>query len=603
MRSAFRIGDALVEPDLNSISRRGRMTHVEPKAMHLLMHLAEHAGDVVSKERLIQAVWTDTFVTDYVLTRSIASLRRAFGEDARKPDVIQTIPKGGYRILAPVERIDRHEAIDSLAVLPFINESGDPGLEYFSDGVTESIINRLSPLPQVRVVAWSTAFRYKGHQQDPLNIGRELGVRALLMGRVALVGQALMISTELVDVSRGWQIWGEQYRRTSSDILAIQDEIAREIVQRLRPKLSAEQRDRLARRSTRDTEAYGLYLRGRYFWNRRTLEGIHKAAEYFEQAIRQDPAYALAHSGLADCYSLLTCQIDYGAVPPHEGYPRAEAAARKGLELDPSLAEAHASLGLVHQAYTWDWLAAEEAFRRAIDLNSGYATAHHWYALLLALLGREGEAFAEIERALEIDPLSLMINTDAARIYYFARNYDRAIQQLLKALELEPGFVQARTLLGHVYAQTGRLDQARSEFEQAIQLCSRDSIPVVVLGYTVAATQGEQRRRGMEQCRQLARERYVPACCFAACYAIAGETEEAFVWIEKALEERSSWLTYMAVDPAFDHLRSDPRFRQLVRRLGLPHDQYTPETNVASVPVCSWSNHKRVPRPAQTSSQ
>jgi TolB-like protein/Tfp pilus assembly protein PilF len=575
MRSAFRIGDALVEPDLNSISRGGRMTHVEPKAMDLLMHLAEHAGDVVSKERLIQAVWTDTFVTDYVLTRSIANLRRALDDDARKPDVIQTIPKGGYRILAAVEWIDRHEVIDSLAVLPFMNESGDPSLEYFSDGVSESIINRLSQLPQVRVIAWSTVFRYKGREQDPLNIGRELGVRALVMGRVSFVGQALMISTELVDVSRGWQIWGEQYRRTSSDILAIQDEIACEIAQRLRPKLSTEQRDRLARRSTRNTEAYGLYLRGRYLWNRRSVEGIRKAAEYFEQAIRQDPGYALAHSGLADCYAVLSCQIDYGAVPPREGYPRAEAAARKALELDPSLAEAYASLGMVHEAYTWDWLAAEEAFRRAIELNSGHATAHHWYALLLALLGREGEAFVQIEQALETDPLSLMINTDAGRIYYFSRNYDRAIQQLLKALELEPGFVQARTLLGHVYVQTGRLDQARSEFEQAMQLCSRSSIPVAVLGYTVAATQGEQRRRGMEQCRQLARERYVPASCFAACYAIAGETEQAFVWIEKALQERSSWLTYMAVDPAFDNLRSDPRFQELARRLGLPHDQHT----------------------------
>jgi TolB-like protein len=269
MKGTFRIGNAMVQPALNSIACEGRTTHVEPKAMGVLVYLAEHATDVVPKERLIQAIWADTYVTDDVLTRCVSNLRRALHDDARDSHVIQTIPKSGYRLAVPVEWTDQ-EVIDSLAVLPFVNDSGDPSLEYFSDGVTESIINRLSELPQLRVVAWSTAFRFKGNRDSPLTIGKELGVGALLTGRVTSFGSTLTISTELISIGKGTQLWGQRYRRDAADILLIQDEISREISERLCLKLTAEQRRRLTRRYTEDAQAYHLYLRGRYLWNKRT---------------------------------------------------------------------------------------------------------------------------------------------------------------------------------------------------------------------------------------------------------------------------------------------------------------------------------------------
>jgi TolB-like protein/Tfp pilus assembly protein PilF len=578
MKGTFRIGNAMVQPALNSIACEGRTTHVEPKAMGVLVYLAEHATDVVPKERLIQAIWADTYVTDDVLTRCVSNLRRALHDDARDSHVIQTIPKSGYRLAVPVEWTDQ-EVIDSLAVLPFVNDSGDPSLEYFSDGVTESIINRLSELPQLRVVAWSTAFRFKGNRDSPLTIGKELGVGALLTGRVTSFGSTLTISTELISIGKGTQLWGQRYRRDAADILLIQDEISREISERLCLKLTAEQRRRLTRRYTEDTQAYHLYLRGRYLWNKRTEESIRKAVRCFEEAINHDPAYALAYAGLADCYGLMSCQIHYGILPPCEGYPKAEAAAKKALALDPSLAEAYASLGLVLEGYYWDWPAAERAFQQALELNPGYATGHHWYALLLSLLGRRDEAFSEIHRALELDSLSLIINTDAGWIYYFAREFDRAVEQLLKVLDLEPGFVQAHTSLGHVYARKGMLEAARAEFKEALRLSNLGSsschniehkIPIAVLGYAAAAWQGEQNQHGVERLRGLFNGQDVPACFVATWYANRGDNEQALVWLEQALEVRSNGLIYLAVDPVFDALRSDPRFGRLLRAMGLP---------------------------------
>lgn len=586
MESDFRVGTWLVQPQLNSVSQNGVSARLEPKAMQVLTRLAERAGEVVPKERLLRAVWGDAFVTEDVLTRSISALRRAFCESAQQPRFIQTIPKGGYRLIAPVEWIGREPDVDSVAVLPFVNASGDPELDYLSEGITDSITHSLTQLPQLRVMARSTAFRYKGREGDAQQVGKELGVRSVLTGRVVRRGEALVVRAELVDVAHGWQLWADQYVRQRADILKLEDEIARKISATLRLRLTGEQEAHLARRPTADHEAYHLYLKGRYLWNRRNDASLKKAVEFFERAVTRDPHYALAYVGLADSYALLACQVAYGALDPQEAYPKATAAARKALDFDDGLAEAHASLGNLLASYHWDWTAAELEFRRAIELNPRYATAHHWYAEMLSYVKRLDEAFEEIHLALELDPLSLAINTDAAWILYCARQYDAAVEQLEKVLDLEPEFLPARTLLAVTYEMMGRQGAARGEFQVALRLFRQAAVPVAMRGYVLATGEEDERRKGWQELhglgeacspnRRVLRYGDVPACCLAAYYIHSGETVLALDYLEKAFAERSNWLAYLAVDPIFDCLRAEPRFQDLVRRVGLPTESPVP---------------------------
>ena len=580
MDSDFRVGTWLVQPRLNSVSQNGIGARLEPKAMQVLMRLAESADDVVSKDRLLRAVWGDTFVTEDVLTRSISALRRAFHDSAQKPRFIQTIPKGGYRLIAPVEWMDRKPEVESLAVLPFVNATGNSDLEYLSDGLTDSITHWLSQLPQVRVMARSTAYRYKGREGEAQGVGKELSVRSDLTGRMVRRGEALVVRAELVDVAHGWQLWGDQYIRPWGDVLTLEDEIARKISATLRLRLTGEQQEHLARRLTADHEAYHLYLKGRYLWNRRNDTSLKKAIEFFERAVTRDPRYALAYVGLADSYAVLACQLAYGALDPHEAYPKALVAARKALDLDGGLAEAHASLGNVLASYHWDWPAAEQEFRRGIELNPRYATAHHWYADMLTYVKRLDEAFREIHLALELEPLSLAINTDAAWILYCARQYDAAVEQLRKVLDLEPEFLPARTLLAVSYEMKGHQGAASAEFQVARRLFRQAGIRVAMRGYVVAAGGEEDRRNRWQELEELGqpcsgdqgtlRNPDVPACCLAAYYTHSGETALALDHLEKAFAQRSNWLAYLAVDPIFDGLRTEPRFQELARRVGLP---------------------------------
>ena len=580
MDSDFRVGTWLVRPQLNSVSRSGIGVCLEPKAMQVLVRLAESADDVVPKDRLLRAVWGDTFVTEDVLTRSISALRRAFHDSAQRPRFIQTIPKGGYRLIAPVEWVDRKPDVESVMVLPFVNASGDSELEYLSDGITDSIIHWLSQLPPLRVMARSTAYRYRGREGDAQDVGKELSVRSVLTGRILRRGEALVVRAELVDVAHGWQLWADQYVRPWGDVLTLEDDIARKISATLRLRLTGEQQEHLARRPTADQEAYHLYLKGRYLWNRRNDASLKKAIEFFERAVTRDPRYALAHVGLADSYALLACQVAFGSLDPREAHPKATAAARKALDLDGGLAEAHASLGNVLASYQWDWPAAEQEFRRAIELNPRYATAHHWYAEMLTYLKRLDEAFREIHLALELDPLSLGINTDTAWIFYCARQYDAAVEQLRKVLDLEPEFLPARTLLAVTYEMKGQQEAASAEFQVAQRLFRQSGIPVAMRGYVLAAGGEEDRRKGWQELQEVGQPcskdrrilRYgdVPACCLAAYYTHSGETALALDHLEKALAERSSWLAYLAVDPIFDGLRREPRFKELVGRVGLP---------------------------------
>ena len=569
MAKGFRLGPWTVEPSLNSISSEDHTTHVQPKVMQVLLHLAERSREVVTKEELIRAVWADTFVTDDVLTRAISELRRVFGDDSKEPRFIQTIHKSGYRLIVPVEIRHLDSRIGSLAVLPLAHDGGEPDLEYLADGLTECLINSLSQLPQVRVLARSVVFRYKETKLDAREVGRELNIDAVFTGRVVQQGDNLKIVVELVDVRQGWQLWGKQLTLRWAEIFEVEEGIAEDIASALHLRLFGEGRKPIVRRHTADMQAYRLFIRARYLWHQGTEASVRQAIGLFEQAIAQDPNFALAYAGLAESYSFLGCQVDYGSLPPSEAGPKAEAAARKALELDDNLAPAHSSLASVTKNFHWNWKEAEREFRRAIALNPQYPKARQSYADLLAALGRMEEAIGEIERAHELDPFSATINTDAGNISYLARNYDGAIQRLRLTLDLQPDYVPAHTLLGLVYERVGSQAEARAEFETALGLCHNSELPAAVVGRAVAVGNPSS-RGGVEELRALAQQRYVPACWFAAAYIRLGQTDSAFEWLEKAYAERSNWLIYLRVDPLFDPLRSDPRFQELVGRMNFP---------------------------------
>jgi serine/threonine protein kinase/TolB-like protein/Tfp pilus assembly protein PilF len=459
----------------------------------------------------------------------------------------------------------RRAPIDSLAVLPLANASADPGTEYLSDGITESIINTLSQLPGLKVMARATVFRYKGKEVDIEEVKRDLGVRAVMTGRVLQFGDQLIIKTELVDTADGSQLWGEQYKRLAADIFEVQEEISKEISEKLRIKLTGEEKKLLVKRYTDNTQAYRLYLKGRFCLSKMTKEALDNAIKNFQQAIDTDPDYALAYAGLADAYYALSSNH----LPPNEAMPKARAAAERALQIDDTLAEAHASLGLVKAFYDWDWASAEDEYKRAIELNPGYASTHHWYGWYLALMGRLNEAIAEIKQASELDPLSLEINTDLGLSFLFARQYDRAIEQFEKAMEMDPNFIWTHFFMGWAYEQKGNYEGAIVEFQKAAQL--DDSLLILAaLGHTyVMAGRRDEALRVLAEMKDLAERRHVSSYHFAIIHAALGSKEEAFEWLEKTYEARSEALVWLKVDPRLDTLRTDPRFIDLQRRVGL----------------------------------
>lgn len=479
---------------------------------------------------------------------------------------LQTLKKSEHALVeSPTPRPRKsRRAIDSIAILPLVNVTGDPEAEYLCDGITETIINTLSQLPKIRVMARSTVFRYKGQIVDPQNVGADLNVRAVLTGRLILRGETLHIQVELVDVKDGSQLWGDRYSRMLSDIFEVQEEIAREISTKLRVRLIDEEKKRLAKRYTKNTEAYTLYLRGRYHWNKRTEEGFYKAIDYFEQAIRQDPKLALAYSGLSDCYGLLA---GFHYIDMAEGYARARDLALRSLEIDDSLAEGHASLAIVRYRVDWNWYETEREFKRAIELNPGYTMAHHWYSVYLVMMGRFEEALAEIERAIELDPLSLVINWTRGFLYYYLRQYDKAIDYLHKTLDLEPGFSRAYYDLGVILVQKGMIPEANEEFQKWGESAERHAATEAMFGYAYAiAGRTEEAQQILRQFEKAPR---VSAYSAALICVALGQTDDAFAWLEKSLQGREDGLVSLKVNPRFDPLRSDPRFESLLLRIGL----------------------------------
>ena len=460
------------------------------------------------------------------------------------------------------------KTISSLAVLPFENVSRDPENDYLSDGITRSLINNLATVPKLRVMAQSTVFRYKGREIDPQAIGRELNVRAVLTGRMMQSGGSLRIGTELVDVATGSLLWGAQFDRKPGDIFVIQDEISSEISGKLRLQLTHAEKKRLVKRHTEDAEAYRLYLQGRHHWNRWTEEGFYKAIGYFQQAIEKDPSYALAHDGVADCYVLLGWN---SYLPPKDAFPKAKVAAMAALEIAPDLGEAHTDLAAVLWLHDWQWAEAQNEFKRSLELNPCYPTANHYYAECLMTLGRNAEALARMKKSLELDPLSLIINVAIGWAYYHARQYDEAVAQLLRTVELDPNYPMTYWILGLIYRDTARYDLAISAGEKGVNLSGGSPLMRAALAQTFAAAGAPEKAIEIaDELNELAKQRYVAPHFFAGIYVGLGEHDRAIEYLEKSCAEHCHWLIYLHVDPSMDDLRNDPRFQDLLRRVGLP---------------------------------
>ncbi|HET6929605.1 MAG TPA: protein kinase [Candidatus Acidoferrum sp.] len=458
--------------------------------------------------------------------------------------------------------------IDSLAVLPFENTSRDPEHEYLSDGIAGSLINILAAVPKLRVMAQSTVFRFKGRGVDPQSVGRELSVRAVLTGRIIQSGGSLRIGAELVDVATGSRIWGAQYDRKPGDIFTIQDEISNEIWETLRMKLTRAEKKRLSKHQTDDAEAYRLYLKGRHHWNKWTEDGFYKAIEYFQQAVEKDPAYALAYTGIADSYVLLGWN---SYLPPKAAFPKAKTAAQAALRLDPDLGEAHTPMAAVLWLYDWQWPEAQAEFKHSIALNFAHPTASHWYAECLMTMGRQAEAIAGMKKSQELDPLSLIISAGIGWAHYMDRQYDAAIEQLHRTIELDPNYPISYWILGLILRKLGRYGQAIAEGEKAVKFSGGSPMLTAALAQTLAVAGRKQEAiQLLSELTQLAAQKYVAPCFFAGIHLGLGESGRAIECLEKSFEEHSHWLIYLHIDPSMDALRPDPRFQDLLRRIGLP---------------------------------
>jgi TolB-like protein/DNA-binding winged helix-turn-helix (wHTH) protein/Tfp pilus assembly protein PilF len=597
------------------LHKAGVKVKLQDQPFRVLALLVDRAGQVVTREEFRQKVWpTDVYVGfDQGLNNAIKKVRDALGDSADSPRFIETIDRHGYRFLAPVSvvpgrpseprfhfglRTLRNTALIGLstasliaalaywawqgsgmhagasnekvilAVLPLDNLSRDPDQEFFSDGLTEEMITQLGKLNPERltVIARGSVAKYKGSRLAADQIGKELHADYLVQGSVRRASDRVRITVQLIRVRGQTDLWAESYDRELKDVLAVQDSVARTIANQIHITLTPGQQTRMASRANLDPEAYEAYLKGRYYWNKRTADGLQKALIYFQQAINQDPAYGAAYSGLADCDSGLAW---HGFKSPAEALPKAYAAALKAIEIDPQSAEAHASLGLVLH-HRWDWAGAEVEFRRALQLDPNYANAHHWYADNLSVKGRHDQALLEAKQALELDPLNLMIGTWVGLRYYLARKYDLAIEQGRSTVELDANFAAAHLLLGESYLQMGLHEQGLAELQTAASLSGNS--PLYLAQVAVAhASAGRKTEaiRIIAQLQTIAGTRYVSPYGLAQIYAALNDKEQTFKWLQMAYDDGAVWLSYLAVDPVFDGFRSDQRFQDLLRRIHL----------------------------------
>lgn len=490
---------------------------------------------------------------------------RAIG---RLSPISRRAPGTAIGMQTAVRRQRAPKVIDSIAVLPFKNASGDPEHEYLSDGITGSLINNLATLPKLRVIAQSTVSRFKAREIDPQAVGRELSVRAVLTGRIMQRSSSLRIGTELVDVATGSQLWGAQYDRRPGDIFAVQDEISSEISEKLRLQLTRAEKRQLTKRYTENDEAYHLYLKGRHHWNRWTEEGFYKAIEHFQQAIENDPVYALAYAGLADCYVLLGWN---SYLSPKAAFPKGKAAATAALQFDPSLAEAHTPLAALLWLHDWEWEKAQTEFKRGLALGPTYPTANHWFAEYTMTMGRHEEAIVRIKKSQGLDPLSLIINVAVGWSQYFARRYDEAIEQLRRTVDLDPNYPVTHWILGLVHRAIGKHELAITEGEKGVKLSGDSPLMRAALAHSLgAAGRTKEATQILDDLTELAKQKYVAPYFFAGIHIGLEENEHAIAYLEKSYQEHSHWLIYLHLDPSMDALREYQDFHSLLRRVGLP---------------------------------
>jgi TolB-like protein/Tfp pilus assembly protein PilF len=556
-----------LDPRERRLLRNDEEVTLTPKVFDILLALVQSGGHIMTKDEIMRLVWPDANVEEGNIARNISTLRAALGERSRPSQYIETIPWRGYRFVAAVKEVSdqpKGPAFSSIAVLPLVNAMSDPEFEYLADGLTESLITSLSQLPRLKVMSRNSAFRYKGRETNAAAVGRELNVQAVLMGRVARREQMLSISIELVNTLDDTQIWGAQYNRKIDDIFTAEETIARELTEGLRLKLTGAERERLTRTQTESREAYHCYLKGRYYFNKLTVDGVQKASEQFRRALELDARYALAHTGLGDCYNYL-------------GRPsEARGAFATALELEPRLGEALASLGFFKFLYDWEFGEAEQRFRQALEINPNCAQARHWLAIFLGNMARHVEAEPEARLAQELDPLSLPMNMTPALTAYVARRYGDALEALQKIIEMEPNFPAARGVLGNVYTQMQMFDKALGEYQKVLE-CSKGApaveMNVKALVGRVHARRGDRIGAGEileETTRALADGIDVSAYAVAAIHSELGDLDHAFECLERAYQRREVNLVSLKVDPSVDGLRGDERFVEIVKRVGLP---------------------------------
>lgn len=625
MNGEFHLGPWLVQPRLNAIVLNGQSVRLEPKVMQVLVCLARGAGDVVEKEHLIRAVWPDTFVTDDALTRCISELRKTFEDDAREARVIQTIPKIGYRLVAPVreaarpamERVAPHvpppqptaqpapvlsparqprpqvlwvvgvclaiamalaavlwlhrhassiprESINSIAVLPFTNGTSDPGIDYLSDGIAMSVSNGLAKIPSLKVISQASTSYYRGQRINPTLVGEQLGAQVLVTGRMLKKGENLVVNIELIQARDNSHLWGAEYERSANEVMALEEELARDIISHLQIRPSQTPAPSL-KRHVSNNESYQLYLQGRYLWNQRTPEAIDKSIDYFQKAIAKDPESALAYAGLADAYNLLS---DYNSVPPREAFPKAKAAALKALSLDDSLAEAHTSLAMVKCTYDWDDAGAEAEFQRAIALDPSYATAHHWYSLLLLTMGKQAEARNEAQKAADLDPLSPIINSNLAKIDIHEKRFDDAQKISQKLLDLDPQSPITYGTLADLHLEQGNCPATLADIDKLQEIAPGHVDTYFMAGETFARCGQKPKARDLaRKLEELARKQYVAPSSLVAIYAWLGDNDRAFDFLERGLQVRDDGVLHAKDEPACASLRADPRFQKFLREI------------------------------------
>lgn len=611
----YEFGPFRLEPSKRRLLRDGEAIRLTPKAFDLLLVLVEESGRTVEKEMLLERVWAGTFVEENNLNQNITALRKSLGDSRQESQYIATIPGVGYRFVASVtkkeftqrraedakdakevrapKRLARYAplmlvplvlaglgyawytrekprpAVSSIIVLPLANLSGDAAEEYFADGMTDALIGDLAQIGGLHVMSRTSSMHYKGTNKSLPQIAGEINVDAVVEGTVQRSGDRVVVRAQLIHAATDRHLWVQTYTRELRDVLDLQSEIAQAIAREVQIQLTPAQQARLTARRPVQPKAYDDYLQGRYlYWNRRTEENLNKAIELFQNAIKEDASYAPAYVGLADCYNALSV-VQIGALPPIEGRRRAEEAATKALELDSGLAEAYTALGFINH-YNWNWNAAEQHFKRALDLNPSYANAHNFYASYLMSRGRVDESIAASDRARELDPFSLAISAQRGFLLENARRYGEAIEQLRAVIAMDPNHYQAYWVLGHTYASNNQLDEAIVAAEKAVELSERAPGALGMLGLTYGlAGRKADATKILDELLELNKIRYVTPAALVNVYIGLGDKDQTFVWLEKAYEERSNYIAYLKVLPILDSIRSDAKFAALINKVGL----------------------------------